>query len=91
MGVSSDPAGALDKMMCIAWVPPLKDEFDSSEHLSGTPGVYDLAPGHFHFNAKMPFNPCDRIYCNSFSHMFSSLPQGIVSKYFKYVYHEVTS
>ena len=34
MGVRSDAAGSLDEMMRVAWVPPLQDKLDASEHLA---------------------------------------------------------
>jgi len=51
MWVSSDPAGALDKMVCIARITPLKDDLYSSKHLTRAPGIYHLSPGHLNFDA----------------------------------------
>jgi hypothetical protein len=34
MGVRSDAAGALDEMMRVAWIPPLQDKLNASEHLA---------------------------------------------------------
>ena len=34
MGVCSDPARALHKMMCIPRIAPLQDQLDPSEHLA---------------------------------------------------------
>ncbi len=43
MCVSSDAAGALDKMVGIAGIASLKDKFNPSEHLPRAPGVDNLA------------------------------------------------
>ena len=67
----SDAAGALNKMMCVLWIPSLKNQFDPPKHLSGTPGIYHFAPCHFHFDAKVAFNSGNRIYRYSFCHIIS--------------------
>ena len=73
MGVRSDAARTLDKMMGIAGISALQDHFDPPEHLPGTPCVFDLAPLYFNFDSKMSFDSCNRIDGYSFSHMISSL------------------
>ena len=34
MGIRSDPAGSCHKMVRIPWIPPLQNDFDTSEHLA---------------------------------------------------------
>lgn len=69
MCVRSDAAGALYEMMSVAGVSSLENKFDSPEHLPGTPGIFYLATLDFDLYAKVTFNACYRINCNSFSHM----------------------
>jgi hypothetical protein len=73
MGVGSDSAGALHKMMGIPRIASLQDQLDPTEHLAGTPGVDNFAAGHFDLNSEVAFYSGDWIYRNSFSHMISSL------------------
>ena len=73
MGVRSDPARTLHKQGGIPGIPPLQDNFDAPEHLSGTPGVLYLAPFNFHFDSKMALYPRNWIDYNSFAHVVSSL------------------
>jgi hypothetical protein len=73
MGKGSDPAGALNKMMRIPWIASLKDHFNTAEHLTGAPGIYDLAAGHLDFDSKVSFDSGNRINCNSLCHMSSSI------------------
>ncbi len=69
MGVGSDPAGALNKMMRVPGVPALKNNFDPAKHLPGTPGVDDLAALHFHLDARWPLYSGNRINRYSVTHM----------------------
>jgi hypothetical protein len=73
MGVRSDPAGSLHKMMRVPRIPAQQYQFDPSEHLPRTPGIHDLAIGNFDLDAQMAFYPCYRVYYNSLRHLFSSL------------------
>ena len=73
MCVRSDAAGALDKMMGIPWVAALQDKLYPSEHLSRTPGIFYFTTLDFDFDAKVAFYSGNRIYCNSFSHIISSV------------------
>jgi hypothetical protein len=73
MGVRSDAAGALYKMMGIPGIASLKDQLDPPEHLTGTPGVNHLAAGDLDLNSEVTFDSGDRIYRNSFCHMISSI------------------
>jgi hypothetical protein len=68
MGVGSDPAGALDKVMCVAGVAALENHFDATEHLTGAPGIDHLAAFDFHFNAQVAFYSGNRINNVSFTH-----------------------
>jgi hypothetical protein len=73
MGVSSDPAGSLNKKWGISWVTPSQDDLNSPEHLSRTPGIDNLAAFNFHLDPQMTFNPCNRINHHSLAHNISSL------------------
>jgi hypothetical protein len=73
MGVRSDPAGSLHEMMGVPRVSPQQYQFDSPEHLPRTPGIHDLAIGHFDLDAQMAFYPCNWVYDDSLRHIFSSL------------------
>jgi hypothetical protein len=73
MGVRSDPAGSLHKMMRVPRIPAQQYQFDPPEHLPRTPGIHDLAIGNFDLDAQMAFYPCYRVYYNSLRHLFSSL------------------
>jgi hypothetical protein len=73
MCVRSDPAGTLHEMVGIARIATLENQLDPSEHLSGTPGIDDLAIGNFHLDAKVALNPGNRINYDSLRHKISSL------------------
>jgi hypothetical protein len=68
MGVGSDTAGALHKMVSIPGIPALQNELNTPEHLPRAPGIYDLAAGHLDLNAEMTFNSRDWIYGYSLCH-----------------------
>jgi hypothetical protein len=68
MGIRSDPAGALHKMVRISGIATLQYQLDSAKHLPGTPGVYDLAAFNFHLDTQVAFNSCNRINDNTLSH-----------------------
>jgi hypothetical protein len=72
MGVRSDPARALHKMVSVPWIASHKYHLDTTEHLAGTPGVHDLAPCNLDFDAKVAFDSGNRINHISFSHVFTS-------------------
>jgi len=73
MGVRSDPAGPLNKMMGVLGVAAEQNQLDTPEHLSGAPGVGDLAARNFYFNPKVTLDPGDRINGDSFfCHMETS-------------------
>ena len=73
MCVRSDTAGALDKMVGIPGVAPLQDKLNPSEHLSGTPGIFYFTTLDFNFDAKVAFYSGNWIYCNSRTHIISSV------------------
>ena len=73
MGVRSNAARALNKMLGISGIPSLKNKFNAPKHLPGTPGVNDFASGHLNFYAKVAFDSGNRIYRDSLGHMVSSL------------------
>ena len=73
MGVGSDPARALHKMVGIPRVATLQDQLNTPEHLPRTPGVDNFAAGHFDLDPEVAFDSGDGIYRYSFSHMISSL------------------
>jgi hypothetical protein len=68
MHVSTDTTRALDEMMGIPGVPPLKDDFDAPEHLSRAPRIDNLASGHFHLDAKVALYSGNRINNYAFAH-----------------------
>ena len=70
--VCSDSAGTLHEMMGIPGIPSLEDDLNAPEHLAGAPGIHHLAARHFNFDAKMSFNPGDRIYHDFCAHSFLS-------------------
>jgi hypothetical protein len=69
MGVRSDPAGSLNEMLRIPWIPPLQDQFDPAEHLPRAPGIFNLSAFYLYFDAKVAFYSCNRINRYSFTHM----------------------
>jgi hypothetical protein len=73
MRVRSDPAGALHEMVRIARIASLENQLDSSKHLSRTPGIFYLTTFNLHFDAKVAFNPGNRINYDSLRHKISSL------------------
>ena len=73
MGIRSDAARALYKMVSVTRVPALKDNFDAAKPLAGTPGIDHFTAGHLDFDAKVALDSGNRIDNNSFSHMISSL------------------
>jgi len=70
MCVRSDPARTLNKMVSISWVPPLENQFDAPEHLTGAPGVRNLTTLNLNLDTKMALYSCNRIYRYSLAHMF---------------------
>ena len=76
MCVSSDPAGSLDKLVRIPRVYSLENELNAPEHLTGTPGIFNLTAFYFHFNTKVAFYPCDWVYDYFFSHVVLLLLGG---------------
>jgi hypothetical protein len=60
-------------MLGISRVTALQHDFDAPEHLAGTPGIYNFTAGHFNLNAKMTFDPGNRIDHYSLTHIISSL------------------
>jgi hypothetical protein len=73
MDIRSDAAGALHEMLGISGIPSLQHDFDTPKHLAGTPGIYNFTAGHFNLNAKVTFDPCNRINHYSLTHIISSL------------------
>jgi hypothetical protein len=68
MGVRSDPAGALHKMVRIPGIAALQYQLDTTEHLSGTPGVNDFTAFNFDLDTQVAFDSCNRINYNTLSH-----------------------
>jgi hypothetical protein len=68
MGIRSNPAGSLHKVVRIPGIAALQYQLDSAEHLPGAPGVYDLAAFNFHLDAQVAFDPGNRINYDTFSH-----------------------
>ena len=87
MGVRSDPAGALHKMLRVPGIPALENQLDATEHLAGAPGIGNLATLNLDFNTKMTLNSGNRIDCYSLTHMFPPiLSKRIISSYtFDYI------
>jgi hypothetical protein len=83
MCVGSDPAGSLNKMVGIPGIPALKNQLDSSEHLTRTPGILDLASLDLDFDAKVSFNSGNGVYHYSVTHIYlSSYLQIVLSSSF---------
>ena len=72
MGVRSDPAGSLHKMMGVPRISAQQYQLDSPEHLPRTPGINNLAAGQLYLDAQMAFDSCDRINGDSLRHIRSS-------------------
>jgi hypothetical protein len=68
MGVRSDPAGALHKVVRIPGIATLQYHLDTTKHLPGTPGVNDLAAFNFHLYTQVAFDSGNRINDNTLSH-----------------------
>jgi hypothetical protein len=73
MNVRSDAAGALHEMLGIPRIAPLKDDFDAPEHLTGAPGVDDLATGYLDFDSKVALDSGYGINRDSLCHKISSV------------------
>ena len=69
MGVGSDTAGALHKMVGIPWISALQNDFDTSKHLARAPGVDHLASGHLDLDTKVALNSGNWIYRYSLCHV----------------------
>jgi hypothetical protein len=69
MGVRSDAAGALYKMVGVPRVSALQNELDAPEHLARAPGIDNFASGYLDFDSKVTLNSGDRIYCYSLCHV----------------------
>jgi maltoporin len=72
MGVSSDTARALYKVMRIPRVAPQQNDLDAAEHLPGTPRVDNLASGYLDFDSEVSFYSGNRVYRDSVCHMIFS-------------------
>jgi hypothetical protein len=68
MSVSSDPAGTLHKMVGVPRITTLEYHFNTSEHLSRTPGIDDFAAFYLHLNLEVAFYSGDWINYNTFAH-----------------------
>jgi hypothetical protein len=69
MGVRSDAAGALHKMMRILRVAPLENQFNAAKHLARTPCIDNFTAGHFHLDAKMALEPGNWIDYDTLAHI----------------------
>jgi hypothetical protein len=69
MGVRSDAARALYKMVGIPGIPALQNELDAPKHLARAPGIHHLAAGHLDFNPEMTLNSGYGVYRYSLCHM----------------------
>ncbi len=58
-------------MVGIARIPPLKNRFNTTEHLPGAPGIDNLPSRNFHLDTEVAFDSGDWINYNSLAHMFS--------------------
>ena len=61
MHVCADTAGALGKVLCIAGITALQDDFQTTEQLGAAADVYDFAVFNDGLNAKVTLDPCDRV------------------------------
>jgi hypothetical protein len=57
--------------MGIAGIASLKNEFDTTEHLTGAPGIGNLAPSHLNLDAKVTLDSGNRVDYDTFSHIFN--------------------
>jgi hypothetical protein len=55
MGVSSDPARSLYKVMGVLGISSLEDNFDSPEHLPRTPSIFDLSSLDLYLDTQVTF------------------------------------
>jgi hypothetical protein len=69
MGVRSDAAGAGHEMVRIPRIASLKNQLDAAKHLARTPRINNLAPSHFHLDAKMAFYSGNRINYYALTHI----------------------
>jgi hypothetical protein len=72
MGVSSDTARALHKVMRIPGIAPQQNDFDAAKQLTGTPRVDNLASGNLNFDPEVSLYSGNRVYRDSVSHMIFS-------------------
>jgi hypothetical protein len=68
MGVRSDAAGTLHKMVGIPGVSALQNELYTPKHLARAPGIHYLAAGHLDFDPEMTLNSGDWVYRYSLCH-----------------------
>jgi hypothetical protein len=68
MGIRSDPAGALYKVVRISGIAALQYQFDTAEHLPGTPGIDHFAAFDLHLDTQVAFDPCNRINYDTLCH-----------------------
>jgi hypothetical protein len=59
-------------MMSILGVTPLKDHFDPSEHLPGTPGIFDFSVFYFNLDSKVSLDSGNWIDGYAITHIVQS-------------------
>jgi hypothetical protein len=69
VGVRSNAAGTGHKMVRVARIAPLKDQFDAAEHLARTPCIDNFSPSHFHLDAEMALDSGDWINYDALTHI----------------------
>jgi hypothetical protein len=68
MGIGSDPAGTLHKVVGIARIASLKNHFNTAEHLARTPGIDHLSAFNLHLNPEVAFYSRYWINYNALAH-----------------------
>jgi hypothetical protein len=71
--IRAHAAGALHEMLGVSGITSLEYHFDAPEHLTGTPGIFDLAAFDLDLDAKVAFYSCNRVDYDSSTHIVSSL------------------
>ena len=61
MDVGAHAAGALGKMLGVAGIAALEDDFQSAEELRGAPGVFDFSVFNFDHDPQVAFDAGDGI------------------------------
>jgi hypothetical protein len=59
--------------MGIAGIASLKNEFDTTKHLAGAPGIGNLTPSHLNLDTQVTLDSCNRIDYYTCTHINPSL------------------